>query len=200
MPKVSQAHKDARILDLYRATWQCIAEEGLEHLTLEHVIAASGFTAGMVYHYFSGREELVQAASQAAIGELRLAMDSAAEQLTDSPAALFERLIESFAAKAAVEPYAMATASHVTSSRPPLGAPDSSVTERYGSLMARFENHARHWIELGTVADQASPHELAQFVTAVAWGYFAQRPLAPASEAAGYLRVFRALGRVGLIG
>lgn len=68
-----------RVSDQYKAGPHPLAVSGdlgvyrtrrLQGLTLDDVISASGYTAGMVYNYFGGRDELVAGASAAALAQL----------------------------------------------------------------------------------------------------------------------------------
>jgi len=74
MPKIVD-HAERR-RELVEASWQVIAEEGLESLTMRKIAAAAGCTTGRLTHYFANREELVLAA-------LKAAYDSTAMRMTD---------------------------------------------------------------------------------------------------------------------
>ncbi len=104
MPRVSEQHKQDRIHSLYQATWTCIARKGLQHLTLDDVLEASGWSAGMVYNYFGGRDELVNAAIDAALVQLREAFAEAVAVPTETPAELFVAVLDAFDRKAVDEP------------------------------------------------------------------------------------------------
>lgn len=60
MPKI--VDHDARRAELVAASWNVIAREGLEGLTMRKVAAAAGCTTGRITHYFADREALVLAA------------------------------------------------------------------------------------------------------------------------------------------
>lgn len=75
MPKV--VNHDERRQELVEASWQVIAEEGLESLTMRKIAAAAGCTTGRLTHYFANREELVLAA-------LTAAYDAAAIRMADA--------------------------------------------------------------------------------------------------------------------
>ena len=75
MPKV--VNHDERRQELVEASWQVIAEDGLESLTMRKIAAAAGCTTGRLTHYFANREELVLAA-------LKAAYDAAAARMADA--------------------------------------------------------------------------------------------------------------------
>jgi len=77
MPKVID--HDERRRELMEASWQVIAAEGLESLTMRKIAAAAGCTTGRLTHYFANREELVLAALKAAYDAAAIRMAAALE-------------------------------------------------------------------------------------------------------------------------
>ncbi|MEQ8747925.1 TetR/AcrR family transcriptional regulator [Pyruvatibacter sp.] len=63
MPKI--VDHDARRAELVEASWQVIATQGLEGVTMRRVADAAGCTTGRITHYFADREALVLAALRA---------------------------------------------------------------------------------------------------------------------------------------
>ena len=72
MPKIVD-HAERR-KELIEASWDVIAEDGIDGLTMRRVAKAAGCTTGRISHYFSGREELLSSA-------LRLAHKNAAVRM-----------------------------------------------------------------------------------------------------------------------
>ncbi|WP_290054686.1 TetR/AcrR family transcriptional regulator [Amycolatopsis solani] len=77
MPRVTQAHLDARrrqILDAARARF---ATHGFAHTSMTDLVEASGLSVGAIYRYFKGKDEIVTAiceeATQALPAELTAA-------------------------------------------------------------------------------------------------------------------------------
>lgn len=64
MPK--QVDHTVRRRELVEASWDVIAREGIEGVTLRKVAAAADCTTGRIAHYFSGRDELILSALRAA--------------------------------------------------------------------------------------------------------------------------------------
>lgn len=75
MPKV--VDHDERRRELVEASWQVIADEGLESLTMRKIAAAAGCTTGRLTHYFPNRETLVLVALKAAYDAAALRMAEA---------------------------------------------------------------------------------------------------------------------------
>ena len=71
MPKVSAEHKAAVRERLLDAAHACLHEKGLEALTTREILDRAGLSAGTLYHYFSGKDDLVMAlAERIAVTEL----------------------------------------------------------------------------------------------------------------------------------
>lgn len=63
MPKI--VDHDARRRELIEASWQVIAAEGLEGVTMRKIASEAGCTTGRLTHYFADREALILAALRA---------------------------------------------------------------------------------------------------------------------------------------
>lgn len=57
-----RAAEAERRQDLIRATLDCVAESGLEGATVRQIAARAGVTGGLIRHYFSSKDEMLQAA------------------------------------------------------------------------------------------------------------------------------------------
>lgn len=82
MPKVSEEHLQARRRQITAAAARLVAERGVHSTSMRDVIAASGMSAGAVYHYFPSKADLLES-----IGDLALARyrDGVAELLATHP-------------------------------------------------------------------------------------------------------------------
>ena len=60
--KFRREGEERRRQDLIEATLDCVAEHGIEGATLRAIALSSGVTAGLIRHYFPGKEDLLQAA------------------------------------------------------------------------------------------------------------------------------------------
>lgn len=61
MPKVSQAHLDARRRQIVEAATALFAQQGFSRTTMADVVTASGLSTGAVYRYFPSKSDLVLA-------------------------------------------------------------------------------------------------------------------------------------------
>ncbi|WP_198174187.1 TetR/AcrR family transcriptional regulator [Mesorhizobium xinjiangense] len=60
--KFRREGEERRRQDLIEATLDCVAEHGLEGATVRAIALRAGVTAGLIRHYFPGKEDLLQAA------------------------------------------------------------------------------------------------------------------------------------------
>jgi AcrR family transcriptional regulator len=61
MPKVTQAHVDARRTQILDAAVACFARRGLIRTTIQDVIRESGLSAGAIYSYFGSKDDIIEA-------------------------------------------------------------------------------------------------------------------------------------------
>lgn len=61
MPRVTQAHFDARHRDILLAAYRCFARRGFHDATMQEIADEAGLSAGALYRYFDGKEALIQA-------------------------------------------------------------------------------------------------------------------------------------------
>jgi len=76
MPRVSEAHLEARRQQVLDAARVCFARRGFHRTSMQDVFAESGMSAGAVYRYFKSKDEIVAAiADEVVTGALRLMDD-----------------------------------------------------------------------------------------------------------------------------
>lgn len=61
MPKVSEEHREGRRQQILAAASRCFAREGLRRTSMQDIISESGLSAGAIYGYFKGKEEIFEA-------------------------------------------------------------------------------------------------------------------------------------------
>ena len=69
MPKVTAEHRAARRQQILEAAWITFARNGFHATSMADIIAESGLSAGAVYGYFRNKEDLIQQAAEATIGQ-----------------------------------------------------------------------------------------------------------------------------------
>lgn len=61
MPKVTEAHVEARRRQILSASLRCFAREGFHRTTMQDIFRESDLSPGAVYSYFTGKDELMLA-------------------------------------------------------------------------------------------------------------------------------------------
>ncbi|MEU4238246.1 TetR/AcrR family transcriptional regulator [Actinoplanes sp. NPDC026619] len=61
MPKVSEAHLAARRRQILDAAAACFARDGFHRTSMQDIVRESGISAGLVYRYFAGKDEVIAA-------------------------------------------------------------------------------------------------------------------------------------------
>lgn len=61
MPKVSQAHRDARRAQILDAAMRCFARSGFHRTTMQDIVQQAELSPGAIYLYFASKEEIISA-------------------------------------------------------------------------------------------------------------------------------------------
>jgi len=64
MPKVTEAHLEARRQQILEAASSCFARKGFHHSTMHDICAEAQLSPGAVYRYFSSKEEIIEAMAE----------------------------------------------------------------------------------------------------------------------------------------
>ena len=84
MPKVTEAHREARRHEIARAALRCFARKGFAATSMTDIIAESGLSAGAIYGHYKSKEELITLAITEVL-DLRFAELEAARAQTPMP-------------------------------------------------------------------------------------------------------------------
>ena len=96
MPRVSQAHLDARRRQILDAARRCFVRNGFHATSMQDVLGEANLSAGAVYRYFSSKDEIIAAIAGEAVAEVAGALDTAFD--ADDPPPLDEVLGAAFLA------------------------------------------------------------------------------------------------------
>jgi AcrR family transcriptional regulator len=61
VPKVSDEHKAARRRQILDAAARCFARDGFHRTSMQDIVGESGISAGLVYRYFAGKDDIIAA-------------------------------------------------------------------------------------------------------------------------------------------
>ena len=65
MPKVTEAHLEARRQQILEAAESCFSRQGFHQTTMQDICGEAGLSPGAVYRYFSSKEEIIAASCEA---------------------------------------------------------------------------------------------------------------------------------------
>jgi TetR/AcrR family transcriptional regulator, transcriptional repressor of aconitase len=77
MTRVSQEHLDARRRQILDAARRCFVRNGFHATSMQDVLAEANLSAGAVYRYFRGKDEIIAAIAGEAVAEVVGALDAA---------------------------------------------------------------------------------------------------------------------------
>jgi TetR/AcrR family transcriptional regulator, transcriptional repressor of aconitase len=77
MPKVSEAHRAARRAQILDAAAACFARDGFHRTSMQDIVRESGISAGLVYRYFTGKDDVIAAIVEQWHDQRRQFVDSA---------------------------------------------------------------------------------------------------------------------------
>jgi TetR/AcrR family transcriptional regulator, transcriptional repressor of aconitase len=179
MPKISDERRAERREQILNAAWSCFQRDGLHATTMDHIIAASGLSAGAVYSYFPSKEELILAAVAASLSGIRELLDPLLRRDPPLPPETLLReiaaAIDRFSSRDGFDLKRLAL----------LGWSEAQRNERLRGTMRGFYTAFRDqlaevcktWAAVGLIARTAKPDEAAKALLALILGYVAQAAL-----------------------
>ncbi|MDX2682645.1 TetR/AcrR family transcriptional regulator [Streptomyces sp. NY05-11A] len=78
MARVPQAHLDARRRQILDGAKRSFTRNGFHATSMQDVLTETGLSAGAVYRYFRGKDELIEAVASAAFADVSAAFETAA--------------------------------------------------------------------------------------------------------------------------
>jgi AcrR family transcriptional regulator len=98
MPKISDARREERRAEIIEAAGRCFARKGLKSTSMADIIEESGLSAGAIYGYFAGKQELLEAVAASIITNrvAEIGLDEDGALAARSPRELALLVIEGF--------------------------------------------------------------------------------------------------------
>jgi AcrR family transcriptional regulator len=93
MPRVSPEHRVARREQILDAARRCFAANGFHSTSIQDILAASGLSAGALYGYFPGKNDIIVAIAEEAMATVHDALVNGPD-LETSPLALLRAVLE----------------------------------------------------------------------------------------------------------
>ena len=163
MPRLSTETREQRRHHVLVSAWRCFARDGFHATSMDDIIAATGMSSSAVYRYFRSKEELIAAASQEALAQLReLFARLLAQQPAPTPAETIAALVGRLTERSAQADYDLSKiAIHAWAEslrRPELAADTRDLYRDVRGLLAEL---AQRWVVAGQLAPDADPDAVA---------------------------------------
>ena len=140
MPRVSDEHLEARRRQILDAARVCFTRNGFHSTSMQDILRESGLSAGAVYHYFPGKEQIIAAIAGEAVGQIRAAFEAGDDD--DSVLVLVERALRAVAERAQLDDtgrLALQVWAEAARSEPLRRTIAEAVTEARAALQRRLE-------------------------------------------------------------
>lgn len=197
VPRLRESTRDDRRNQILDAARACVDAHGLEAVSMEMIIAASGLSVGTVYRYFSGKDHIISAAVLGGTTGLARALGPVLGQADPPPPGEFIgqvlRAVVTYGRRGPVDLNRVALHgwSH-SRTDDALRAELESVQRGARDQLAQV---ARRWQAAGILAPDADPAALAQLMLSVILGFIAQRSLAGNADIGAHAAAVTALLR-----
>ena len=173
MPKVTEEHRTARREEILVAASRCVARDGFHKTTMADVIRESGLSAGAVYGYFKGKNDIIRAIAERSIGAVAQLLSDLVERAEPvHPVDAVEVFLEQMTAlaretdgdmlKVGVQAWAEAARD------PEIHA---LAKEKMGAVRSVLEEVVRRAQRDGTMPSTADPAAVAQVLFALLPGF-----------------------------
>ncbi|MEU6531361.1 TetR/AcrR family transcriptional regulator [Streptomyces sp. NPDC046928] len=183
MARVSQEHLDARRRQILDGAALCFARNGFHATSMQDVLKEVDLSAGAVYRYFKGKEELIGAIVAEVLGSVRAAFEEAARQSPPPPP---DELVAHVLGRTLAE-----RASLVVDGRPAFPRLVVQVwtetlrneelaailREGYGSVRGAWARIVESYQDAGMMRTDVDPDHVARTMIACVLGFIAQQSL-----------------------
>lgn len=205
MPRVSEAHLNARREQILRAAWRCFARDGFHRTSMQDIFAESGLSAGAVYRYFPSKNELVRATAENISAGVTEAYQSIAEtEPVPPPDDVMYIVIDTLLQRAATDELDLTRiALHVWSEAQHDAEIKAMVRELGSTVLDHWSQIAERWQTAGYVARDANLDDVARLCYGMLVGFVLERHLVgnvtPLTYTAGLSALLQTPGRAGQV-
>ncbi len=145
MPKVSDAHRASRRDQILDAAVACFLRRGIRATTMAQIIDESGLSAGALYSYFDGKQELALAAVGREAAGRAAELDAAADGKAIAPSLVLRIVSEALVRKSPGSALVVQMWGEATSD-PEFRQISASAFTELGTM---FATHLARWAEHG---------------------------------------------------
>lgn len=187
VPTVTPAYRDRRRRQILDAAATCFARNGFHQTTVDDLLAEAGLSAGALYRYFRGKDEIIAAIAREALGAIAAEVSQLlAEEPVPTLAESLRRvlaLIDSHFEATGYGPIGVQV--WAEAQRDPALA--QLVRQEYGAMRERFVALARHAADGGLLPAGADVEAVGQALFGAVPGYIVQTLLLGTVDVDRYL-------------
>ena len=179
MPKITEERRVERRQQILNAAWTCFQREGLHSTTMDDIIQASGLSAGAVYSYFTGKENIILAAVTTSLSGIKNLLGPLfLREIPPGPEDLVREITEKIAKFTARDGFDLRRLAL-------LGWSEAQRNEHLRATMKGFYLEFRNqlatiattWRSTGVIDRKARPEDVAKALLALILGYVVQSAL-----------------------
>jgi AcrR family transcriptional regulator len=180
MPRLSTELREQRRRHVLVSAWGCFTRDGFHATSMDDIIAATGMSSSAVYRYVSGKDELVEAATEEALKLLRdLFARLLATDPLPTPAETVAALVGDLSGRAAPDGYDLSKiAIHGWAEALRRPEVEASTRKFYGEVRTNLGVLARRWQAAGTLPSGVNPDHVAATLQTLMPGLIVNRHLA----------------------
>lgn len=183
MARVSQSHLDARRRQILDGAAICFARNGFHATSMQDVLKEADLSAGAVYRYFSGKEELIGAIVEEVLGQVH---DGFEEATRHSPPPPPDLLVVSVLGRVLATKESLTVDGRPAFPRLVVQVWSETLRndelaavlrEGYGTVRETWTRIARAYQDAGVMRADVPPEHVARTMMAAAMGFLAQQAL-----------------------
>jgi AcrR family transcriptional regulator len=198
MPRVTPEHRAERRAAILAAAARCFSADGFHATSMADIVGESGLSAGAVYSYFRGKEELISAVAEFPLAKADEVFASLlAGDATPSPAEAVSAMVDGIVARAVADPVTGVDLTRLALQvwGEALRSPEvrARVAVVYRALRTHCAEVARRWQRAGHLPAGANPDQVGAAMMGMVQGFVLQRLLLDGTSAPDYLTGVTAL-------
>ncbi|MBB3178748.1 TetR/AcrR family transcriptional regulator [Variovorax sp. Sphag1AA] len=176
MPKINDEQREERRSQILEAAWNCFHRYGIHSTTMEDIIKESKLSAGAMYRYFKGKDDIIFEAIRGSLTDLGAVLGPVVESESSAgPAEFVGQVVEAIAKYSKRNDFHLSSlAVHGWSEAQRNEAVRVMVRDFYLLFRERVRARVTHWQKAGVVAKNVSPDEMAMTLQSLILGFVVQ--------------------------
>jgi TetR/AcrR family transcriptional regulator, transcriptional repressor of aconitase len=187
MPVVTDAHREARRRQILDAAIECFTRDGFHRTTMQDIIAEAGLSAGAIYGYFGGKEDIIEAIADERHAREATFIEEA--EMRDGPTDAVREVARLFLSSLADEQERKRRRLGIQGWAEALRNPNVAKLVRKGTerVRRRLGELVRDGQERGELPAEADPDAMARVMVSIFQGFVLQQAWDPRLRPGPYL-------------